>query len=333
MDRAKGGRHDDDRRDGVAVIAVLSGGVGAARLLSGLSAVMDPADIVAVVNTGDDLVWNTLTVCPDLDTVMYSLAGLDAPTGWGLAGETWGVLRALSRFGSDTWFQIGDQDLATHLYRSARLAQGRSLSEVTAELAQHFGVTVRLVPMSDDPVRTKVTLVSGEEVDFQEYFVHRRHEIAVRSVRFAGVETARAAPEALDALLSADGIVIAPSNPLVSIGPILAVPGVADVLRQRRDQAVAVSPIIEGRALKGPADRLLHELGHESSAAGVARLMAPFVSRFIADERDRAFEHDIAQVGVEAFFTDTVMSDAQKKAHLGQAVLGVLASGRRDSRR
>ena len=310
------------------MIAVLSGGVGAARLLSGLVEEVDPAEVTAIVNTGDDLTWNTLHVSPDLDTVTYSLAGADAPTGWGLVGESWTTLDALARYGAPTWFQIGDRDLATHLFRSTGLSSGLGLDEVTRRVTEAWGVRVRVLPMTNDPVRTMLTLRTGEEVDFQEYFVHRRHEVEVASVHFAGIEEARLAPGVTDVLECADGIVIAPSNPIVSIGPILAMPGCSELLADRRDHVVAVSPIVDGKALKGPADRLLRELGHESSATGVARLLAPLCRTIVIDELDRAEQAEIEALGMECLVVDTVMRDHATRRGLARTVLGALFIGR-----
>ncbi len=275
------------RSDARTVIAVLCGGVGAARLLSGLVEVVDPAEVTAVVNVGDDLELHGLSVSPDLDTVTYTLGGeINAETGWGRRAESFRTLGELGRFGAPTWFGLGDLDLATHLYRSGRLAQGAPLSAVTAEIAAAFGLEVALLPMSDDRVRTTLVLEGGEEVAFQEYFVHRRHAVAVSSVRFAGAEEAAPAPGVLDAIATAEVVVVAPSNPIVSIAPILAVPGIAAVLERRRDAVVAVSPIVGGRALKGPADRLLVELGGRASVGGVAAVLAEFAGTLVIDELD-----------------------------------------------
>ncbi len=306
------------------MIAVLSGGVGAARLLSGLVDVVEPESVVAVVNTGDDLRWNTLYVAPDLDTVTYTLAGLNATTGWGLEGESWRTLETLDRFGAPTWFGIGDMDLATHLYRSEQLAAGRTLSEVTAAIARSLGVRANIVPMSDQPVRTMLTLDGGDEVDFQEYFVHRRHSVAISSVRFAGIEDATASVGALGALEEAESIILAPSNPIVSLGPILALEEISSLLRRRRDHVVAISPIIAGAALKGPADRMLTELGHESTAFGVAELLAHVASAMVIDNADAALAPRIAALGYRVTVRDTVMRDRSTSAALAAATLDLV---------
>lgn len=304
------------------MIAVLCGGVGAAKLLSGLVRVVAPEDLVGVVNTGDDLALHGLSISPDLDTITYTLAGAVNPeTGWGLAGETYSVLGALERYGAPAWFRLGDRDFATHLYRSERLASGATLTEVTAEITSAWGLRVSLLPMSDDPVRTHLVLDSGEEVDFQEYFVHRRHDVSVRAVRFDGAEQARPGARVLESIEGAEVIVVAPSNPVVSIGPILAVPGVADALRAARDRVVAVSPIVGGRALKGPADRLLVELGAEASALGVGRWLVDVVGHLVIDEVDAGLAGAIEALGMGVTVTGTVMSDPDAAAALGRAVL------------
>jgi len=304
------------------VICVLCGGVGAARFLSGLVGVVEAAKIVGVVNTGDDTVLHGLTICPDLDTVTYTLAGLVNPeTGWGLEGDSFRAMGALERFGGASWFRLGDLDLATHLYRSGRLAEGASLSEVAGEVAAGLGVAVRLLPMSDDPVRTRVRLRGGEEVAFQDYFVRLRHSVEVEAVRFEGVEAARPAPGVLEALESADAVVIAPSNPVVSIGPVLAVPGVSDTLARRRPSVVAVSPIVAGAALKGPADRLMRELGEDPSAVGVARRLAPVCGTLVVDTADVALAGAIEETAVGCVVTDTIMSSPERSQALARRVL------------
>jgi len=309
------------------VLVALAGGVGAARLLSGLVQVTEPAGITALVNTGDDMVLHGLHISPDVDTVTYTLAGLDnKETGWGLAGETWAVMEALETLGGQAWFRLGDRDLATHLYRTQRLAEGATLSEVTAELAAARQVAVRLLPVSDDPVRTRLTLAepaSGPpvEVAFQDYFVRLGHGVAVRRVRFDGAERARPAPGVLEAIAGAEAVVACPSNPIVSIGPLLAVPGVRPALESRRADVVAVSPIVAGAALKGPADRLLTELGHESSAVGVARLYAPWAGTLVIDEADAHLADAVEAEGVRCVVAPTVMSSPERAAALGRAVL------------
>ena len=306
------------------MIAVLCGGVGAARFLLGLRGVVDENEITAIVNTGDDLEWNTLRVCPDLDTITYTLSGQNAATGWGLEGESWNALAGLKRFGSECWFAIGDTDLATHLFRSAALAAGASLHEVTREITKAFRIALNIVPMTNDRVRTQLTTVEGEEIDFQEYFVHRQHSVAVRSVRFAGAEAATPAPGVIETLERAEAIIIAPSNPLVSIGPIVAIGPIAEVLERRRNHVAAISPIIGGRALKGPADRLLLELGHASSASGVAALLSRFAKTMIIDEQDLGEVSAIEGLGMRCVVTNTLMNDPAVAGELARTALGAI---------
>lgn len=311
------------------MLVALAGGVGAARLLAGLVRVVDPTDVTAVVNTGDDMVLHGLHISPDLDTVVYTLAGLDnRTTGWGMAAESWTVMSELERLGGETWFRLGDRDLATHLYRTQRLTSGAPLHAATAEIARARGIEVRVLPMSDDPVRTRLTLAegaggssAGDEVSFQRYFVGLAHAVAVRSVRFDGADRARPAPGVLDAIAGADTVIVCPSNPVVSIGPILAVPGVRAALRARRDDVVAVSPIVAGAALKGPADRLLSELGYEPSATGVARFHADWAGTLVIDDQDAGLREAVEAQGVRAVVTDTVMATPDVAASLSEVVL------------
>lgn len=302
------------------MLTVLAGGVGAARFLAGLVQEVEPSEITTVVNTGDDFRLHGLAICPDLDTVTYTLAGAVNPeTGWGLAGESWRAMEALDRYGGQTWFSLGDTDLATHMYRTQRLQEGAGLTQVTSEIAGAWNLEIRLLPMSDDPVATMLGVVGEGEIPFQEYFVARRHAVAVKSVRFEGAERAAPAPGVLSALEQADRIIVAPSNPVVSIGPILAVPGVREVLERRRERVVAISPIVGGVALKGPADRMLTELGHESTAAGVAHLYRSFASTFVIDDADADSASEVADADVVV--TDTVMTDRAAAAALARAVL------------
>ncbi|MEO2165898.1 MAG: 2-phospho-L-lactate transferase [Acidimicrobiales bacterium] len=305
------------------MIVTLAGGVGAARFLKGLRLVKPPSELVAIVNTGDDTVLHGLHISPDLDTVMYSLAGADNPeTGWGLAGETWQAMAALERLGGPTWFSLGDKDLATHLYRTGRLAEGGSLSQITQELCAGFGVEIILLPMSDQPVRTSVTLAdSGQEVGFQEYFVALRHEVPIDGLRFEGAATSTPAPGVLAALAEASTIIIAPSNPLVSLGPLWSVPGLADAVKARRSNVVAVSPIVDGAALKGPAARMLTELGHEASVLGVAKLYKDLASVLVIDHADAHLANQVEATGMRCVVTDTIMSSPEVSAALASTVL------------
>ena len=308
------------------MICVLAGGVGAARLLVGLIRVVPPGEIVAVVNTADDLVLHGLHISPDLDTVTYTLAGThNTETGWGLAGETWEAMGALKSLGGPTWFSLGDRDLGTHLYRTGRLADGVGLAEVTAEIATSFGLGVRLLPMAEDRVATMVTLAEGDrpgvEVGFQEWFVGLSHAVPVAGVRFDGVEAACPGPGVLEAIANAEVVVVAPSNPIVSIGPLLAVPGLADALRVRRDNTVAVSPIVAGAALKGPAACLMRDLGHEASVVGIADLYRDVAATLVVDTADADLAGAVEAAGMACVVTDTVMADPTVAAALAKTTL------------
>ncbi len=311
------------------MLVALCGGVGAAKMLSGLVRVVPPSDITAIVNVGDDMVLHGLHISPDLDTVTYTLAGMDnRDTGWGVAGESWAVMDELARLGGEDWFRLGDRDLATHLFRTGRLRAGEPLSSVTAALCHRRGVGVRLLPVTDDPLRTRVTLAevsplgpAGTEVGFQDYFVRLHHDVAVRGVRFEGDAAARPAPGVMESLEQADTIVVCPSNPVVSIGPLLAVPGVSEALVARRARVVAVSPIVAGAALKGPADRLMAELGTEASVVGVAKLYAPWAATLVVDTADAARAADVEAEGVRCIVTPTVMGSPERAADLARAVV------------
>lgn len=314
-------------------VAVLSGGVGAARFLAGvIDAVDDPRSVTAVVNVGDDCIMHGLTICPDLDTITYTLAGaIDPARGWGLVDESWRAMAALERFervrppGSSAgtrWFGLGDQDLATHFYRTARLAEGASLTAVTDEIRRAWDVPISIVPASDDRWSTVVDTPSHGELPFQDYFVRLRHDVAVQGIRFDG--EARLADAAQRALVDADLIVVAPSNPLVSIGPIIALPGVRELLVERRDRVVAVSPIVGGAALKGPADRMMTELGHDASVAGVASLYAPFAASLVVDPVDEAAVAAIEATGMEAVVTPSVMTTPEIARRLAEATLAAV---------
>ncbi len=308
------------------MITALAGGVGAARLLRGMVEVVAPSEITAVVNTGDDTVLHGLHISPDLDTVMYTLAdAINPEAGWGLAGETWRVMESLDRLGGVTWFNLGDRDLATHCYRTQRLQEGAPLGQVTAELARSFGVAVRLLPVTDDPLRTRVQVVDGPEIGFQEYFVRLRHDVPVARVRFEGAEAARPGPGVLDAVDGAATVVVCPSNPVVSIGPLMSVAGVLEHVSPRRDRVVGVSPIIAGAALKGPADRLLREMGFESSVVGVARWYAPWMGTLVVDEADAGLSGAVEAEGVRCVVAPTVMSTVERAAALARTVLDAVA--------
>ncbi len=316
------------RTDGLepSSVAVLAGGVGAAKFLAGLAEVVDPAHITAIVNVADDTTVHGLQVSPDLDSCMYTMAAInDTERGWGLRGETWHAMEHLRRYATANgiehgdaagWFSLGDRDLGTHLYRSSRLADGLPLSAVTSELARAWGLTSRLVPVTDDALRTRVHTTDGRELAFQEYFVRERHDVDVAAVEVSGTESATPAPGVLEAIASADVVVIAPSNPVVSIDPVLAVPGVREAVSARRDSVVAVSPIVGGSALKGPADRLLRDLGHEASVVGIAKWYAPLAATVVIDVEDEPHRGAVEEAGVSCAVTDTIMRSVDVSADL-----------------
>ncbi|WP_448189170.1 2-phospho-L-lactate transferase [Azospirillum sp. sgz301742] len=310
-------------------ILTLSGGVGGARLASGLYAVLPPGDLGVLVNTGDDFTHLGLSICPDIDTVTYTLAGVVNPgTGWGRAGETWAFMDATAALGGETWFRLGDKDLAVHVKRTRRLRNGESLSAVTAELCRRFGISAEVMPMTDDPVATMVDTDEGT-LAFQDYFVRRRCEPRVRGFRFQGVETARPNPHVLawldDPRLAA--IVIGPSNPFVSIAPILAVPGLREALARRRVPLVAVSPIVGGQAIKGPAAKMMDELGIRPSAAWVAEQYGDLLDGFVIDAVDRDLADSIQ--GPRVLVAQTIMRDATDRARLAGEVLAFARELRR----
>lgn len=302
-------------------VVALAGGVGGARLARGLAACLPPEGLTVIVNTGDDFDLYGLRICPDLDTVMYTMAGVENPTtGWGIRDDSLNAQEMLARYGADTWFQLSDRDLATHLRRTSLLRSGLTLSEATREMSVALGVQHAIVPMSDDPVATIIQTDDGE-LDFQEYFVRQRHEPTVRGVRFQGIEAARPAEAALDALRQADLIVVCPSNPIVSIGPILAVERIRRELESGSAPVVAVSPIIGGRALKGPADRMLLSLGMEASAFGIAKRYSSVVQGMVIDSHDREEATRIESLGVRTCVTDTIMRDDAGRISLAVTVL------------
>jgi LPPG:FO 2-phospho-L-lactate transferase len=305
-------------------VVALAGGVGGARLAHGLQLAVAPGDLTVVVNTGDDAEFHGLLVCPDHDTVLYTLAGLaDRERGWGRAGETWAAAGQLARLGEPTWFQLGDRDLALHVHRTRRLREGVRPTTIALDVAARLDVATSILPMADEPVRTRVRTADGW-LAFQDWFVRLRADPPVLEVAFDGVERARVTPEAEAAFARADAIVICPSNPLVSIAPILAVPGIRDALVAARGRGVrvaAVSPIVGGKALRGPADRMLAALGEEVSALGVARRYVGLVDAFVIDEADASLAPAIERLGLDAIVAPSVMSDDASREALGRVVL------------
>ena len=309
------------------MIVALAGGVGGARLAVGLAAVLSPERLAVVVNTGDDFEHLGLTICPDLDTVMYTLAGVENPqTGWGRADETWSFMETLQRLGGEAWFRLGDRDLAVHVVRTHALKSGEPLSEITRKLCRRLGIRHAIVPMSDDPVRTYVTTDQGE-LAFQDYFVRGKCAPAVTAFRFAGSEAARV-PESLRAILDSgaiEGVVVCPSNPFVSVAPMLAVKEIREWLAGRRFPVVAVSPIVAGQAVKGPAAKMMRELGLESDAAAIARHYGALVDGWVIDRQDAGLAPEIRASGKDVTTTDTLMTDRSRKIALARIVLDAAA--------
>jgi LPPG:FO 2-phospho-L-lactate transferase len=313
-------------------IVALAGGVGGAKFAHGLAQVLPPEDLTVIVNTGDDFEHYGLYICPDLDTVCYTLAGMaNSETGWGRVNETWNVIENASKLGGPAWFRLGDRDLGTHLERTRRLKEGQALSQITRDFCNAWGVQQVILPMSDQPVRTIVETEEGE-LAFQEYFVHRRCEPRVTGFRFEGVEKAEPAPGAREAIQSADAIIICPSNPWVSIDPILRVilptsmgegPGAALSL-SKRVRAIAISPIIGGQTVKGPAAKMYRELGIEPSALAVARHFCDFISGFVIDTFDRQLEGEIRKLDMHTLVTNTLMKSHDDRKQLAMAVIAFI---------
>lgn len=307
------------------MVVALAGGVGGAKMAHGLSLAVAPEDLTVIVNTGDDFDHYSLHICPDLDTVLYTLAGLaNDVTGWGVVGDTSAALDMLRRYGEDAWFWLGDRDLATSLLRTTRLRAGEPLSTVTLALALALGVGVRLLPMSDTPVATIIQTPDGE-LAFQDYFVRRRHQDVVMGVRFEGIEQAQPLPEALAALARTEAIIICPSNPLLSIEPMLRVGGMRAALAAASAPVVAVSPIIGGQALKGPADRILEAQGFDVSPLGIARWYGALLDGLVLDETDAALAPDIAALGVRPLVTQTIMRSTPDRERLARETLAFAA--------
>lgn len=308
----------------VEPVVTIAGGVGAAKFLRGLVAHRGPAAAsdIAIVNVADDFVLHGLSISPDLDTCTYTLAGdVNPETGWGRRGESWRVMDELEQLGGQTWFRLGDRDLALHLYRTQRRSEGASLTEITAEITAALQVPTRLLPVTNDVIETRVVVEGDGEIGFQDYFVGRQHGVAVEALRFDGADEASPGPEVIEALAVASTVIVAPSNPLVSVGPVLAVPGVREALAARRERNVAISPIVGGAALKGPADRMLRELGHEASALGVAHMYRDIVGTLIIDDVDADSAPAIEALGMRCVVTDTIMADLDIATQLAKTTL------------
>jgi len=303
-------------------VAVIAGGVGAAKFLRGLLKFYPNELVTAVVNVADDFHLHGLSISPDLDTVAYTISNQVNPeTGWGRTDESWRVMTELEKLGGHTWFSLGDLDLALHLYRTQRLAEGATLSDVTREISTAWGITAKLLPATDAKIRTQLKLRDKNWIDFQDYFVAQQHSVPIADVRFAGIENASPGPGVIPSLEKADIIVIAPSNPIVSVNPVLEISGIREALQSRKEKVVAISPIVGGAALKGPASRMLEELGYERSAVGVADLYKNVASILVIDEVDAALSSRIESQGIQPLVTDTIMSDPERAAHLAKVTL------------
>jgi LPPG:FO 2-phospho-L-lactate transferase len=302
-------------------ITALAGGVGASKLLLGLYETSEPSSITAIVNTGDDITLHGLKISPDLDIITYTFAGvIDPKKGWGFRGETFHLLNRLAVFGRVNWFNLGDRDLATHIHRTAMLAEGKTLTDAAESIRIALGVRSRILPMCNEPVPTIIDSNEGP-LHFQEYLVKRRAEPIVQKILFDGVENAKPAPGVLDAIRDAERIIICPSNPLISIGPILAVPGIREALRARRQSVIAVCPIVAGKSLKGPSDKMLAQLGHDPSAQGVAKLYADFTGTFVIDPADESQKPAIEKLNMKVTVVPTVMTTRADKRKLARALL------------
>lgn len=306
------------------MMVVLTGGTGGAKFVDALKQLLPARKLTLIVNTGDDLKWWGLHVSPDLDSILYVLAGrLSKERGWGVDGDTFECVEAMRQMGAPAWFRVGDRDLATHLTRTRLLASGRTLSEATAEIASALGVQSRILPMSDARVETRVTIPDGE-LSFQEYFVRERYRPEVRGVRLVGAEQASPAPGVLEAIKSAEAVVLAPSNPITSIGPILAVPGIREALQKTEAPVAALSPIVGGAAVSGPAGALMAAQGLPVSIAGVAQAYADFLDLLIVDERDAQAAEELRLSGLQVHCAQTIMKTADDKAALAATVLALV---------
>lgn len=305
----------------ISKVVALAGGVGGAKLSSGMQAVLPPGSLTVVVNTGDDFRLWGLQISPDIDTVMYTLAGIANPaTGWGQAGETWNSLNMIQRYGRDVWFRVGDKDLATDVLRTHMLSEGRTLTDVTQEFCAKLGVPSQILPMCNEPVQTLIE-TPEDTLDFQDYFVRRKHADVVAGVTFRGAEHAKMTSLVRQALEAAEAIVFCPSNPIVSIGPILAVAGVQGAIEKTKAPRVAVSPIVGGTAVKGPAGDMLRSLGHEVSPVGVAALYAGLLDGIVIDKTDEQLVPRIKELGMEVHVADTIMNTNEDRARLAEEVL------------
>ncbi|MEO9254498.1 MAG: 2-phospho-L-lactate transferase [Tepidiformaceae bacterium] len=308
------------------MITVFAGGVGASRFLEGLVRVAEPADVTVISNTGDDVDMFGLRVSPDTDIVIYALAGAVNPeTGWGLTGDTFAVMDQLQRFGYERWFNLGDRDLAMAIHRTRLLHEGVPMHEIVAGLVSDWGLSLTILPMSNERIETRISGPNGE-IAFQDYMVRLHTEVDVRGITFVGADTAKPAPGVIAAITDAEAVILAPSNPLVSIGPIMAVPGIREALTNSKATRAAISPIIAGQVVKGPAAKMLESLGHEVSAVGVARIYQGLIDVMVIDELDRALAPQVEALGMRCVVTDTMMTSIERKAELAADVLAAVRS-------
>ena len=314
------------------MIVVITGGTGGAKFVQGVQSCVPDEELVCVVNTGDDLKWWGLHVSPDLDSITYALAGLlSRERGWGVEGDTFECLEVMKRLGAPGWFQLGDRDLALHLTRTRMLAEGRTLSEATAAIASSFGIRARILPMSDARVETRIA-TDHHELSFQEYFVRERYQVAAHAVRFEGAPTAKAAPGVVEAILSAEAVLLAPSNPITSIGPILAIPAIKQALQATAAPVGAVSPIVGGAAVSGPAGDLMAVRGLEVSPLGIVAAYRDFLDLLVMDERDAALAANVQKLGIRALSTNTIMKSAEDKKALASASLQAVRAVRQQKK-
>ena len=305
-------------------VLALAGGVGGAKLVLGLSKILKPEELSIVVNTADDDMFHGLHVSPDVDTVIYALAGLtNKTTGWGVDGDSFRTLSALKRLGDETWFQLGDLDLATHIKRTSMLRAGKSLSEATQHLAKNLGILHDVIPMSDDSVKTKA-ITKSEELDFQDYFVRRKCEPAIQEIKFEGISTAKPSQQFIDAISQAETIIICPSNPIVSIAPIIELPGIKELISNFKGKRIAVSPIIGKQALKGPAAKMMMELNEDVSSIGVAKRYIGICDWFVIDKADTEEASEIEKLGMNVHITSTIMNSDEEKINLANKILSLI---------
>ena len=305
-------------------VLALAGGVGGAKLVLGLSKILKPEELSIVVNTADDDMFHGLHVSPDVDTVIYALSGLtNKTTGWGVDGDSFRTLSALKRLGDETWFQLGDLDLATHIKRTSMLRAGKSLSEATQHLAKNLGILHDVIPMSDDSVKTKA-ITKSEELDFQDYFVRRKCEPAIQEIKFEGISTAKPSQQFIDAISQAETIIICPSNPIVSIAPIIELPGIKELISNFKGKRIAVSPIIGKQALKGPAAKMMMELNEDVSSIGVAKRYIGICDWFVIDKADTEEANEIEKLGMNVHITSTIMNSDEEKINLANKILSLI---------